>query len=183
MKTKVRNSVKKRKSLKKATKKATKKASKKTTKRQKKLLNYKNKNTRKNKRGGDAASVAVPIAAGVLGSALLYNVLNKKNKNNKTNKNDTRKYQYSHQAKRHPITNNETTLQDKDNEGNNTSEQENPFASVPIESDPNSIKRRAKKLAVQKEEIERKRQEEQQIQQATNKSVRQEKDELEVNRQ
>ena len=95
MKTKVRNSVKKRKSL----KKATKKASKKTTKRQKKLLNYKNKNTRKNKRGGDAASVAVPIAAAAMIAGLAYKSQNIKNK---TNKNNTPKYQYSYSSKNSP---------------------------------------------------------------------------------
>ena len=76
MKTKVRKHKNKRKSLKRATKKETKKA----TKRQKKLLNYKNKNTRKNKKGGDAASMALPLGAGILASALIYHGLNKTKK-------------------------------------------------------------------------------------------------------
>ena len=85
MKTKVRNSVKKRKSL----KKATKKASKKTTKRQKKLLNYKNKNTRKNKKGGDATLPIASAAATVIaaGLAASYMRTNRKYSN--------RKYKYS----------------------------------------------------------------------------------------
>lgn len=86
MKTKVRKSGKKRKSLKKATKNATKKATKKTTKRQKKLLNYKNRNTRKNKKGGgDMTLPIIGATAAVITGASALSYITRPNHNSNIN--------------------------------------------------------------------------------------------------
>ena len=80
MKSKVRKSKNKRKSL----KRTNKKVNKKTTKRQNKILNHKNKNTRKNKKGGDAtlpivaAAAATAIAGGLAASYMRTNNNNTK---------------------------------------------------------------------------------------------------------
>ena len=123
--------------------KTTKKANKNVSKRQRKTLQNKKKNTRKNKiktGGGDVASVAIPVAAGVLGSALLYNILNKKNKSNKTNtntntntnKNDSRKYQFT-----------QSTIGVSSPEKNNSASDKTVFGGVPIDSQEDQIEGRA----------------------------------------
>ena len=101
MKSKVRKSG-KRKTLKRVSKKA---ATKKRTKRQNKSLNYKNKNTRKNKKGGDAASVAVPIAAAAVIAGLAY----KSQKNNTKPPTETKKYRWTTTNKSTNIPNNNPT--------------------------------------------------------------------------
>ena len=93
MKTKVRKHKNKRKSLKRATKNATKKATKKTTKRQKKSLNYKNRNTRKNKKGGDAAVpiVAATVLTGAVAVAAYRNITKINNNNSPSGTKNNRK--------------------------------------------------------------------------------------------
>lgn len=118
MKTKVRNSGKKRKSLKKATKNATKKATKKTTKRQKKLLNYKNRNTRKNKKGGDATLPIVGATAAVIAGAAALSYITTPNNNSGYHKFPKSNNQYKFTRNRNSPTNN-TTISDSQKHNNN----------------------------------------------------------------